>query len=48
MTDADVYDCGNKLDFLSANLAIGMREITLKTSIYELLKNYSMKASDVD
>jgi UTP-glucose-1-phosphate uridylyltransferase len=25
-TDADIYDCGNKLGYLIANLAIGMRD----------------------
>ena len=25
-TDAGIFDCGNKQDFLSANLAVGMRD----------------------
>ena len=35
-TDADVYDCGNKLGFLSANLAIGMRDSKSREAIYAL------------
>jgi UTP--glucose-1-phosphate uridylyltransferase len=35
-TDADVYDCGNKLGFLSANLAIGMRDTKARATIHAL------------
>ena len=35
-TDADVYDCGNKLGYLSANLAIGMRDIKSTAAINAL------------
>ncbi|MAZ25417.1 MAG: UTP--glucose-1-phosphate uridylyltransferase [Porticoccaceae bacterium] len=37
-TDADVYDCGSKEGFLSANLALGMRDPKMKIRIIELLK----------
>lgn len=36
LTDADVYDCGNKLGLLSANLAFGMRDLKSRTTIIEL------------
>jgi UTP--glucose-1-phosphate uridylyltransferase len=32
-TDADIYDCGNKFGYLSANLAVGMRDTKSKASI---------------
>ena len=35
-TDADVYDCGNKLGYLSANLAIGMRDPKSRSTIRAL------------
>ena len=35
-TDADIYDCGNKLGYLSANLAIGIRDQKSKASILKL------------
>jgi UTP--glucose-1-phosphate uridylyltransferase len=35
-TDADIYDCGNKLGYLSANLAIGMRDTKSKATINAL------------
>jgi UTP--glucose-1-phosphate uridylyltransferase len=35
-TDADIYDCGNKLGYLSANLAIGMRDPKSKAVIHAL------------
>jgi UTP--glucose-1-phosphate uridylyltransferase len=35
-TDADIYDCGNKLGYLSANLAVGMRDPKSKETIYAL------------
>jgi UTP--glucose-1-phosphate uridylyltransferase len=37
-TDAEVYDCGNKQGFLSANLAVGMRDPDTKHYIKELIK----------
>jgi UTP--glucose-1-phosphate uridylyltransferase len=37
-TDADVYDCGNKLGFLSANLAVGLRDPKSSIIIHELFK----------
>jgi len=35
-TDADIYDCGNKLGYLSANLATGMRDPKSRTNIVSL------------
>jgi len=35
-TDADIYDCGNKLGFLSANLAVGMRDSKSRAAIHAL------------
>ena len=35
-TDVDVYDCGNKLGYLSANLAIGMRDPKSNSTIRAL------------
>ena len=32
-TDADIHDCGNKQGFLSANLAVGMRDAKTKLAI---------------
>ena len=37
-TDAGVFDCGNKRGFLSANLAVGMRDPGTKLSIKALIK----------
>jgi len=37
-TDADVYDCGNKHGFLSANLAVGMRDSKTRAYIKNLIK----------
>ena len=34
-TDAAIFDCGNKKGFLGANLAVGMRD----TSVREYLKS---------
>ena len=36
MTDADVYDCGNKMGYLSANLAVGMRDPKARENILAL------------
>lgn len=38
-TDAEVFDCGNKLGLLSANLAVGMRDPKAQTKIIKMLKN---------
>ena len=35
-TDADIYDCGNKLGYLIANLAIGMRDPKQRSTIHTL------------
>ena len=35
-TDADVYDCGNKIGYLTANLAIGMRDTKSRAAIHAL------------
>ena len=37
-TDACIYDCGNKQGFLSANLAVGMRDPETREEICKLLK----------
>ena len=37
-TDADVFDCGNKRGFLSANLAVGMRDPLTRSFIKALIK----------
>jgi UTP--glucose-1-phosphate uridylyltransferase len=37
-TDACTFDCGNKQGFLSANLAVGMRDPETKQSIKELIQ----------
>lgn len=42
LTDAGIYDCGNKLGFLSANLAVGMQDLKSRESIIELF-NYLIK-----
>jgi len=36
MTDASIYDCGNKLGYLSANLAVGMQDPKSRGSIIAL------------
>jgi UTP-glucose-1-phosphate uridylyltransferase len=33
MIDADVYNCGNKLGFLSANLTVGIRDSESRANI---------------
>ena len=40
MTDADIYDCGNKLGYLSANLAVGMRDPKAKETIQALFNKF--------
>ena len=43
LTDADIYDCGDKLGYLHANLAVGMRDAKSRESIkalfYKLMNN---------
>jgi UTP--glucose-1-phosphate uridylyltransferase len=36
-TDAGIFDCGNKQGYLSANLAVGMRDPESKQSIKSLI-----------
>jgi len=38
-TDAEVHDCGNKQGFLSANLAVGMRDAETKLAIKKLFES---------
>jgi UTP--glucose-1-phosphate uridylyltransferase len=38
-TDAGIHDCGNKQGFLSANLAVGMRDPETRDEITKLFKN---------
>jgi len=38
-TDAEIHDCGNKQGFLSANLAVGMRDAETKKVIKKLFKS---------
>lgn len=40
-TDADIYDCGNKLGYLSANLALGMRDPKIRPVINKIFKKNS-------
>ena len=40
-TDADIFDFGNKQGFLSANLAVGMRDPDARQSIKALIKKSS-------
>ena len=37
-TDAEIFDCGNKQGFLSANLAVGMRDPDTRQVIKELIE----------
>ena len=37
-TDAGIHDCGNKQGFLSANLAVGMRDPETREEIKKLFK----------
>jgi UTP--glucose-1-phosphate uridylyltransferase len=37
-TDAEIFDCGNKQGFLSANLAVGMRDPDTRQSIKALIE----------
>ena len=37
-TDADIFDCGNKQGFLSANLAAGMRDPETRKHLQKLIK----------
>ena len=38
-TDAGIFDCGNKQGFLSANLAVGMRDPDTRQVIKALIEN---------
>ena len=40
-TDAEIYDCGNKEGFLSANLAVGMRDPKTREAIKKIIKKFS-------
>lgn len=37
-TDADIYDCGDKFGFLSANIAVGIRDPKSKEKMHALIK----------
>ena len=37
LTDADIFDCGNKLGFLSANLVTGVRDPKSRAKMYALM-----------
>jgi UTP--glucose-1-phosphate uridylyltransferase len=37
-TDAGIFDCGNKQGFLSANLAVGMRDLNTRQYIKALIQ----------
>ena len=37
MADADIFDCGNKLGFLSANLVTGVRDPKSRVKMYALM-----------
>jgi len=37
-TDAEIFDCGNKQGFLSANLVVGMRDPDTRQYIKALIK----------
>ena len=37
-TDAGIHDCGNKQGFLSANLAVGMRDPETREEIKKLFE----------
>ena len=37
-TDAEIHDCGNKQGFLSANLAVGMRDLKTREEISKLFE----------
>ena len=39
-TDADIFDCGNKIGYLAANLAVGMRDQKTKIMIKALLRKF--------
>jgi UTP--glucose-1-phosphate uridylyltransferase len=38
-TDAGIFDCGNKQGFLSANLAVGMRDAETRMHLIKLIKS---------
>ena len=37
VTDAEVYDCGNKIGFMAANLALAIRDKEAKGALKKLL-----------
>ena len=39
ITDASIFDCGNKLGYLKANLAVGMQDANTRESIIKLFNN---------
>lgn len=39
ITDAEIYDCGNKIGCLCANIAVGIRDPEAKIEISKLIKN---------
>ena len=41
-TDAGIFDCGNKQGFLSANLAVGMRDPETKKLIKALIQKSNL------
>ena len=41
MTDADVFDCGNKLGYLSANLCLGIRDPKSRAKINAFMNKLS-------
>ena len=44
-TDADIFDCGNKQGFLSANLAVGMRDPETRQVIKALIEKSDWQGS---
>jgi UTP--glucose-1-phosphate uridylyltransferase len=45
LTDASIFDCGNKQGFLGANLALGMRDVQTKKYLIELSQKNDWFAS---
>ena len=41
-TDAGIFDCGNKQEFLSANLAVGMRDPETREELSNLFKKSAL------
>ncbi|MDB4839621.1 UTP--glucose-1-phosphate uridylyltransferase [Amylibacter sp.] len=40
MTDADIFDCGNKLGYLTANLSMGMRDPKSRAEIHAFINKF--------